>query len=120
MSNKKYAVDLPAPVRLELSRLLSVLNSGVRRSLLSRLLADEVSDQGILEHPRSVFAPYGMRHTLELHVLRHAGWVHQRPGSAGLLTRLRRDDIEMMFPGLLSRLRAVLASSPPLPRIRRK
>lgn len=112
MSGKKYAVDLPAPETLQLSQLLEALDSGMRRALLKRLLRGSPAEHGLLEHPRHTFDPISAEHTVDLHALRYAGWVHQRPGAEGLLTRLRRDDLDLRFPGLLDYLDATLDDAP--------
>lgn len=104
---KNYVVDLSAPPtgELRLSRLLQALETPACRALLRRLLADAYDIQGLVEHPREFFGSLSSgRSNLHLHALRYAGWVHQRPGRSGLLTRLRRDDIEARFPGLLAYL----------------
>lgn len=108
MSGKNYAVDLPAPGRgqLSLPRLLGALDAPARRRMLDRLLADPIEEQGMREHHRSEFehAAESEHVTRHLHELRYAGWVHQRPGRTGLLTRLRRHDLDQRLPGLLSLL----------------
>lgn len=105
MAFKRYAVDLPAPdgARLQMAQLVRVLAHPTRRRMLKRLLADDLDAQGLVEYPSSVFGPVGAwtNTTRHLHQLRYAGWIHQRPGRTGLLTRLRRDDVEARFPGLI-------------------
>lgn len=107
MSGKSYTVDLDGPSTdsLRLAPLLRVLRTAVNRDLLGLLLADEEDDQGLIEHPATTFARVGNGEVAQgLTDLRSVGWVHQRPGRSGLLTRLRRDDLDARFPGLCQRV----------------
>lgn len=100
-----YTDDLAAPPResLRLAQLLRVLEHPVRRRVVERLLADPPVEQGVTERPPQDFAEVVdvRRH---LHRLRRAGWIHQRPVGAGLVSRLRRADLDQRYPGLLARL----------------
>lgn len=113
MSGKSYTVDLPAPdtAALELPLLVAALDSPPCRDLLGRLLADKREEQGLLEHCCAEFtSPETANIAAELQKLRRAGWVQQRPGPDGLLTRLRCDDVDLRFAGLLDHLRPQLVT----------
>lgn len=108
MAAKAYAVDLPAPdpAGLLLPRMIRALDVWPRRNVLVRLLSDSAEEQGLREHPPSAFDQVvrSGHTTCHLHELRYAGWVHQRPGRNGLLTRLRYDDVEARFPRVFEAL----------------
>jgi len=107
VSGKRYVVDLPAPgtESLRWSDLVCALDPPARRDLVGRLLADARDEQGLAEHSSDDFTtPVSVNISRELQALREAGWVQQRPFRGTELTRLRRDDLDDRFPGLLDHL----------------
>ena len=97
--------SLPAPVAFEhpsreeidLSSVLHALSDPQRRGIVAELAASEDP------RPCGSFAPEITKSTRTHHfrVLREAGLVEQWKEGTSKMSRLRRDDIEARFPGLL-------------------
>jgi DNA-binding transcriptional ArsR family regulator len=87
----------PAPEELELGAVLHALSDPVRL----RIVAELAHTEG--EYTCGSFALPVTKSTCTHHfkVLREAGLIHQRPQGTTRLNRLRREDIEGRFPGLL-------------------
>ena len=109
MTDPHGAVHLSAPrlSALRLQTLIAVLSDPGCRRVLARLLSDPWQRQGYAEY---------YAHDLDVALdlvdvprrlveLRHAGWIHQRPAAYGLVSRLRRDDLELRFPDTMRSLR---------------
>jgi DNA-binding transcriptional ArsR family regulator len=86
----------PAVDALELPRLLHALSDPVRLDLVRQLDAGAECRCGTMGAPVS-------KSTLSHHlkVLREAGVTHTRPDGTTRYVSLRRDDLEVRFPGLL-------------------
>lgn len=98
-------LEEPDPSLLEWRTLTRVLDAPIERDLLECLLDDPVEEQGRVEHASDNFeSPVTGSIERGLDRLREAGWVHQRRGPQGVVTRLRRDDLDRQFPGLLDHL----------------
>src|ERR1700749_466164 len=87
----------PAREELELGAVLHALSDPVRL----RIVAELASTEG--EYTCGSFALPVTKSTCTHHfkVLRESGLIHQRPQGTTRLNRLRREDIEARFPGLL-------------------
>ncbi|MGO3325635.1 ArsR/SmtB family transcription factor [Gordonia sp. (in: high G+C Gram-positive bacteria)] len=86
----------------DLSKILHALSDENRRSVIVQL-AEQPDDT---EQFCSVFGVPWAQSTRTHHfkVLRTAGLVWQRDVGNGRMTRLRRDDVEKVFPGLLDQI----------------
>jgi DNA-binding transcriptional ArsR family regulator len=87
----------PVPADLDLSAVLHALSDPQRRGIVAELAASEVP------RPCGSFAPAITKSTRTHHfrVLREAGLVEQWKEGTSKMSRLRRDDIDARFPGLL-------------------
>jgi DNA-binding transcriptional ArsR family regulator len=95
----------PRREALELAAVLQALSDPHRLQIVRRLAAsDELCPCGSFELDLS-------KSTLTHHfrVLREAGVIHQQPLGTSKLNSLRREDLDVRFPGLLD---AVLAATP--------
>ena len=91
--------------QIDLSAVLHALSDPQRRGIVAELAASDVP------RPCGSFAPSISKSTRTHHfrVLREAGLVEQWKEGTSKMSRLRRDDIEAKFPGLLD---SVLGSVP--------
>jgi DNA-binding transcriptional ArsR family regulator len=89
----------PDRAELEFPTVLSALSDPVRLAIVARLA--EVEPDG--ELACTTFALSVSKSTQSGHfkVLREAGVIYQRDEGTRRLNRLRRDDLDMRFPGLL-------------------
>lgn len=96
----------PHADELQLEAVLHALSDPVRLQIVAKL-ADEPE-----ERPCGTLHCHLAKSTMTHHfkVLREAGVIAQRDEGTSRLTRLRRDDLDVRFPGLLD---AVLASAAP-------
>jgi DNA-binding transcriptional ArsR family regulator len=87
----------PAPEEIELGAVLHALSDPVRLRIVAELAADE------REHSCGSFDVPVTKSTCTHHfkVLREAGVIHQRQEGTARLNALRREDLEVRFPGLL-------------------
>jgi DNA-binding transcriptional ArsR family regulator len=87
----------PDPEQIDLSAVLHALSDPQRRGIVAELAASEVP------RPCGSFAPSISKSTRTHHfrVLREAGLVEQWKEGTSKMSRLRRDDIDAKFPGLL-------------------
>ena len=102
----------PAQAELELGAVLHALSDPVRL----RIVAELARREG--EYTCGSFALPVTKSTCTHHfkVLREAGLIHQRPQGTTRLNRLRREDLEVRFPGLLETiLQAATAATPGVP-----
>lgn len=90
---------------LDLSAVLHALSDPQRRGIVAELATSEVS------RPCGSYAPAITKSTRTHHfrVLREAGLVEQWKEGTSKMSRLRRDDVDACFPGLLD---SVLGSVP--------
>lgn len=109
MADFSGAVHLsaPRPSDLRLQTLIEVLDDPGCRSVLARFLDDPWQIQGSAEYyAHDLDVPLDLvdvpRYLVEL---RHGGWLHQRPAAYGLVSRLRRDELELRFPDTIRSLR---------------
>ena len=97
--------ERPDRDQIDLSAVLHALSDPQRRGIVAELAASE--------EPRrcGTFAPTITKSTRTHHfrVLREAGLVEQWKEGTSKMSRLRRDDIDAQFPGLLD---SVLRSAP--------
>jgi DNA-binding transcriptional ArsR family regulator len=89
----------------ELSAVLHALADDNRRSVIAQLAAEPEGAEQFCSVFGMPWAPSTRTHHFK--VLRTAGLIWQRDVGNGRMTRLRRDDMERVFPGLLD---AVLAA----------
>lgn len=103
MSPRKY--HHPDPDEITLARVLAALSDPTRLEMIRRL-ADG------LEHDSLELADDLPRSTLTYHtrMLREAGVTWTRGEGRACLIRLRREDLDRLFPGVLS---AVVANAVP-------
>jgi DNA-binding transcriptional ArsR family regulator len=89
--------ELPDRDRIDLSAVLHALSDPQRRGIVAELAASEIP------RPCSSFAPTITKSTRTHHfrVLREAGLIEQWKEGTSKLSRLRREDIDARFPGLL-------------------
>ncbi len=87
----------PTQAELELGAVLHALSDPVRLQIVAELARREG------EYTCGSFALPVTKSTCTHHfkVLREAGVIHQRPQGTTRLNRLRREDLEARFPGLL-------------------
>lgn len=99
----------PTQQELELGAVLHALSDPVRL----RIVAELARSEG--EYTCGSFALPVTKSTCTHHfkVLREAGVIHQRPQGTTRLNRLRRDDLEARFPGLLETILQAAASAGP-------
>jgi DNA-binding transcriptional ArsR family regulator len=83
--------------QIDLSAVLHALSDPQRRGIVAQLAASEVPS------PCGSFAPEISKSTRTHHfrVLREAGLVEQWKEGTSKMSRLRREDIDARFPGLL-------------------
>ena len=88
----------PAVEELELGAVLHALSDPVRLQIVAELARREG------EYTCGSFALPVTKSTCTHHfkVLREAGLIHQRPQGTTRLNRLRREDLEVRFPGLMA------------------
>jgi DNA-binding transcriptional ArsR family regulator len=88
----------PTLEELELGAVLHALSDPVRLQIVAELARREG------EYTCGSFALPVTKSTCTHHfkVLREAGLIHQRPQGTTRLNRLRREDLEVRFPGLLA------------------
>jgi DNA-binding transcriptional ArsR family regulator len=88
----------PTAEELELGAVLHALSDPVRLQIVAELARREG------EYTCGSFALPVTKSTCTHHfkVLREAGLIHQRPQGTTRLNRLRREDLEVRFPGLLA------------------
>ncbi|KXP13795.1 ArsR/SmtB family transcription factor [Tsukamurella pseudospumae] len=86
----------------DLSKILHALSDANRRSVIVQLAEQPDGTEQFC----SVFGmPWALStRTHHFKVLRTAGLVRQRDVGNGRMTRLRRDDLETVFPGLLEQI----------------
>jgi DNA-binding transcriptional ArsR family regulator len=91
--------------QLDLSAVLHALSDPQRRGIVAELAANE------RPQPCSSFAPAISKSTRTHHfrVLREAGLIEQWKEGTSKMSRLRTDDVDARFPGLLD---SVLSSAP--------
>lgn len=91
--------------QIDLSAVLHALSDPQRRGIVAELAAGEVP------RPCGSFAPEISKSTRTHHfrVLREAGLVEQWKEGTSKMSRLRREDIDARFPGLLD---SVLSPTP--------
>ncbi len=100
-------LEMPARAEIRLTDVLHALSDPLRLELVAELAAAEA------ERACGTFHPPVAMSTLSHHfkVLRDAGLTRTRVNGTQRLIRLRRDDLEARFPGLLD---SILASAPRL------
>jgi DNA-binding transcriptional ArsR family regulator len=88
----------PAAEELELGAVLHALSDPVRLRIVAKLAHSDDTD-----HTCGSFALPVTKSTCTHHfkVLREAGVIQQRPQGTTRLNRLRREDLDARFPGLL-------------------
>jgi DNA-binding transcriptional ArsR family regulator len=98
------AIHHPHADELQLEAVLHALSDPVRLRIVAALAADAE------ERPCGTITCGLAKSTMTHHfkVLREAGVIGQRDEGTSRLTRLRRDDLDARFPGLLD---AILASA---------
>lgn len=88
----------PTPEQFRLSALLRALADPVRRGLVRNLATHgELScteSCGVMRLPKSTLANH-------YRIMREAGLVFARPAGKQVINRLRREEVEGRFPGLL-------------------
>lgn len=97
--------DVPALDEIELDRVLKALADPHRRRVVVELLAGEPG----AERACTSFELPVSKSTRTHHwrVLREAGLIRQRDAGNGTYVRLRRDEFEASFPGLLRTIAAL-------------
>jgi DNA-binding transcriptional ArsR family regulator len=97
----------PQREELELGAVLHALSDPVRLSIVAELSRSEG------EYTCGSFALPVTKSTCTHHfkVLREAGVIHQRPQGTTRLNRLRREDLDARFPGLLETILQAAASA---------
>jgi DNA-binding transcriptional ArsR family regulator len=97
----------PTREELELGAVLHALSDPVRLRIVAELSRSES------EYTCGSFALPVTKSTCTHHfkVLREAGVIHQRPQGTTRLNRLRREDLEARFPGLLATILQAAASA---------
>jgi DNA-binding transcriptional ArsR family regulator len=96
-TNTTEAIAHPAVEELELGSVLHALSDPVRLRIVATLAHSES------DHTCGSFALPVTKSTCTHHfkVLREAGVIQQRPQGTTRLNRLRREDLDARFPGLL-------------------
>jgi DNA-binding transcriptional ArsR family regulator len=92
--------------QLDLAAVLHALSDPVRLGIVAALAADD-EERACGSFDVSVTKSTCTHH---FRVLREAGVIHQRQHGTMRLNRLRRDDLEACFPGLLATVLAAAAS----------
>lgn len=97
-ANVNEPIAHPSRGELELGAVLHALSDPVRLRIVAELAHSES------EYTCGSFALPVTKSTCTHHfkVLREAGVIHQRPQGTTRLNRLRREDLEARFPGLLA------------------
>jgi DNA-binding transcriptional ArsR family regulator len=86
----------PPATELELTQVLHALSDPVRLEIVRKLAEDEGCRCGELALPVTKSTS-----THHFRVLRESGVIEQIPSGTARINRLRRDDLEARFPGLL-------------------
>ena len=96
--NATEPIAHPSRAELELGAVLHALSDPVRLRIVAELAHSES------EYTCGSFALPVTKSTCTHHfkVLREAGVIHQRPQGTTRLNRLRKEDLEARFPGLLA------------------
>ncbi|MET9288246.1 ArsR/SmtB family transcription factor [Nocardia beijingensis] len=84
----------------DLSTVLAALADDNRRSVIAQLYAEPEGTEQFCSVFGMPWAPSTRTH--HFRVLRKAGLIWQRDVGNGRMTRLRREDMEKVFPGLLA------------------
>jgi len=97
----RTATDLVHPDRAELAlaRVMGALSDPVRLGVVARLA--EAGPDGELACGTITTPVSKSTQSAHFKILREAGVVHQRDQGTRRLNRLRRDDLDARFPGLL-------------------
>lgn len=90
----------PTLQEYDLSKVLHALSDVNRRHVIVELASQPKDTEQFCSFFDTPWAPSTRTHHFQ--VLRNAGLVWQRDVGNGRMTKLRRDDIETAFPGLLS------------------
>jgi DNA-binding transcriptional ArsR family regulator len=103
----------PTRAEIDLSAVLHALSDPVRLMIAVELAKKEG------EHTCGSFELPVTKSTCTHHfkVLREAGVIHQRQQGTTRLNKLRRDDLEARFPGLLATILQAARDEPRLPRL---
>jgi len=91
------AIAHPAPDEIELAAVLHALSDPVRLRIVAALAAGDDRTCGSFDLPVTKSTC-----THHFKVLREAGLIRQRQDGTTRLNALRRDDLEVRFPGLLA------------------
>ncbi|GAA1479903.1 helix-turn-helix transcriptional regulator [Gordonia sinesedis] len=89
----------PYPNEYDLSAVLRALADDNRRRVIAQLYAESDDTEQFCSVFGMPWAPSTRTH--HFRVLRRAGLIRQRDVGNGQMTKLRRDDMEQAFPGLL-------------------
>ncbi|MHB8296487.1 MAG: ArsR/SmtB family transcription factor [Acidimicrobiales bacterium] len=100
----------PAREELELGAVLAALADPIRRSVVARLAQEP---DGFEQHCSAFGLPVTKQtRTYHFRVLRAAGLIWMHDHGNGVLTSLRRADLDARFPGLLELVVAAAAERP--------
>ena len=97
----------------DLSAVLHALSDDNRRHVIVELASKPAGTEQYCSDFGTPWAPSTRTH--HFRVLRNAGLVWQRDVGNGRMTRLRRDDLEAAFPGLLDQIIAADGAQPHSP-----
>lgn len=92
----------PSIDEFDLSKILHALSDANRRKVIVKLAAQPDGTEQLCSEFGTPWAPSTRTHHFK--VLRNAGLVWQRDVGNGRMTRLRRTDLEEVFPGLLDQI----------------
>lgn len=92
----------PSVEEFDLSKILHALSDENRRHVIVDLASQPEGTEQFCSVFGTPWAPSTRTH--HFRVLRNAGLVWQRDVGNGRMTRLRRDDLERAFPGLLDQI----------------
>ena len=92
----------PSIDEFDLSKILHALSDANRRKVIVKLSAQPDGTEQLCSEFGTPWAPSTRTHHFK--VLRNAGLVWQRDVGNGRMTRLRRTDLEEVFPGLLDQI----------------
>jgi DNA-binding transcriptional ArsR family regulator len=95
----------PDPDEFDLTTILHALADDNRRSVIAQLAAEPQGTEQFCSVFGLPWAPSTRTH--HFRVLRKAGLIWQRDVGNGRMTKLRRDDVDRAFPGVLD---AILAA----------
>jgi DNA-binding transcriptional ArsR family regulator len=109
MSSMPGELPIPAMADVDLGTVLSALADAHRRAVVVELLRGDGDERACSTFPLPIAKSTRTHHW---RVLRDAGLIRQRDAGNGTFVRLRREEFDARFPGLLDLVAKLSTASP--------